>query len=359
MKTKLSLIMAFLSFSLLNAQAVGDVITGGIVNFKITAIGTTNEVEVSNDLDIGGTVEIPAQVEDGGVTYDVTAIGQSAFLKNTNITELILPSSVTHVKESGFQECTALASANLEHLVQIDKRGFRQCVALVPTNTTFASLTTTGPSPFDRCNAFTTINIPVLTNVDNFLFTQCEGLTSVTLSPSLTSISTGMFDRTIALTSVTIPSGVTSVEANAFRGCTALTTINSLNTTPPTVSASAFTNVDLSVIALIVPSASQSLYDNASIWEDFPDPSSLSVDNIEQDLDYNIYTNSANDILTIKSENIDNAIVTIYDISGKAVLTYNITRQSSEVSISSLTAGVYIIRIKTETAEFAKKFVKE
>lgn len=350
--------MAFLSFSLLNAQAVGDVIKGGIVNFKITAIGTTNEVEVSNDLDIGGVVTIPAQVVDGGVTYDVTAIGKSAFLKGV-LTGLVLPSSVTHIKESAFQECTALASANLEHLVQIDKRGFRQCVALVPTNTTFASLTTTGPSPFDRCNAFTTINIPVLTNVDNFLFTQCAGLTSVTLSPSLTSISTGMFDRTVALTTVTIPSGVTSVGDNAFRGCTALTTINSLNTTPPTVSANAFDLVDLSVISLIVPSASQSLYDAAAIWEDFPDPSSLSVDSIEQGLDYNIDVNSADDILTIESENIDNAVVSIYDISGKAVLNYNITEGSSAVSISSLTTGVYIIRIKTETAEFAKKFVKQ
>ncbi|KGL62296.1 leucine-rich repeat domain-containing protein [Polaribacter sp. Hel1_85] len=357
MKTKLFFIITFLSFSLLSAQSVGDTFVIEGLTYKITELGTSNTVEVSNDGTVSGSVTIPSTVVDG-VTYDVTAIGKSAFQANVNITEVILPSSVTHIKESAFHGCTILASANLENLVQIDKRGFRECQVLVPTDTNLANLTTTGPSAFDRCNGFKSLNLPVLTSVSDYSFVKCTNMTYVTLSPSLTDIPLGMFDENTSLESITIPSKVTTIGKWAFRNA-GFKTVTSLNPTPPTVDANAFLSSGYTTIPLLVPSGAETAYGSAAVWEDFASLDVLSVSNVKQNLNFNVYPNPVNDVIFIKGEDVDNANISVYDFRGKMLLSSNITEISPEVNISTLATGVYFLKIKTQTGEFTKKIVKK
>lgn len=358
MKTKLFFIITFLSFTLVGAQAVDDVYTIGDLKYKITATGGPYTVKVSNDLGVTGNVTIPSSVDIEGVPYDVTAIGLKAFFQNALLTGLVLPSSVTLIEESAFQECTGLLSANLENLVQIDKRGFRQCESLVPTDTNFANLTTTGPSAFDRCNGFTTISLPVLTNQSSYTFVTCSNISSVTLSSSLTEIPLGMFDQNTSLSSITIPSGVTTIGKWAFRN-TGLTSVTSLNLTPPTANAEAFISSNYTTIPLSVPSGAEAAYSAAAVWEDFASVAVLNVGNVEKDLDFSVYPNPVNDVVFVKGEALSDAVVSVYDFSGKVLLSANTTGIVSEINVSSLATGVYLLKIKTQTAEFTKKIVKQ
>ena len=73
----------------------------------------------------------------------------------------------------------------------------------------------------------------------------------------------------------------------------------------------------------------------------------------------NIYPNPVQDLLTIENINAEkNAISTIYDISGKEVRTFTITKSSVQVDVSDLPAGIYFINIRSESDNINKRIIK-
>ncbi|MDD4150674.1 MAG: T9SS type A sorting domain-containing protein, partial [Bacteroidales bacterium] len=75
-------------------------------------------------------------------------------------------------------------------------------------------------------------------------------------------------------------------------------------------------------------------------------------------IDFNIYPNPAKDVLSIKSC-VENGVIKIYDTSGKLAQT-GIVFGNSEINISNLSPGTYIIIITNENGETGvQKFVKE
>lgn len=66
----------------------------------------TEEVEVtSGDNQYTGSVTIPDNVQHDGVTYSVTAIGESAFYYCSNLTSIAIPEGVTSIGEHVFDNC--------------------------------------------------------------------------------------------------------------------------------------------------------------------------------------------------------------------------------------------------------------
>lgn len=77
----------------------------------------------------------------------------------------------------------------------------------------------------------------------------------------------------------------------------------------------------------------------------------LSIDNFEYS--FNIYPNPTQKTLYIDIEK--EFTGAIFDISGKSLMTVN----TKEVDISSLSAGIYFIKISSEGKQFTKKIIKE
>jgi hypothetical protein len=75
-----------------------------------------------------------------------------------------------------------------------------------------------------------------------------------------------------------------------------------------------------------------------------------------QKTEISIYPNPATNIIQIDGL-CTNAIVDVYDISGKLLLTKQLI--SNQIDISSLAKGLYFIKLSTETGSVVRKFVKE
>ena len=130
----------------------------------------------------------------------VTELGQAA-LRETSITELSVPSSVTAIGTYAFYGCKALTSVEINGYVD-----------------------TIPQKAFGECSILKSVSLPDgLASVGDNTFMNCIALTSITLPNSVTSIARGAFSGCKALTSIVIPQSVTTIGEKAFYKCTALT----------------------------------------------------------------------------------------------------------------------------------------
>ena len=171
-----------------------------------------------------GDIVIPSQTTIDGKVYNVTQIGTKSFYGCTGLKSVIIGNNVTLIEENAFEICTGLISVTIGNKVEV---------------------------------------------IDVNAFKNCTQLTSVIIPNSVTSIGTFSFYNCAALKSVTIGNRVTNIWSFAFENCTGLESITSLNPTPPACSENVFGYVDVSKVALIVPSGSESLYKTTEPWKNF------------------------------------------------------------------------------------------
>ena len=148
------------------------------------------------------------------------------YLNDNKLTNLLIPSAVTTIKQLAFNCCTSLTSVTIPNSVtSIGKEAFYGCTGL--TSVTIPnSVTTIGSSAFSGCSGLTSVTIPnSVTSIGSSAFSGCSGLTSVTIGNSVTSIGNRAFNWCTSLTSVTIPNSVTTIGYEAFRGCSGLTSM--------------------------------------------------------------------------------------------------------------------------------------
>jgi hypothetical protein len=74
----------------------------------------------------------------------------------------------------------------------------------------------------------------------------------------------------------------------------------------------------------------------------------------------NIYPNPANNRVTIEIPlQTEDAIISIYNITGQLLLKQSLQQSQTEISISSLAKGIYIIKVSSADGIAVKKFIKE
>ena len=194
------------------------------------------------------------------------------FAKNSKITEILIPSSVTNIGGYAFYGCTSLLSIISRAVVPptvANDYTFQTCYATaklkvprgviedykaanywknfltivgdeydfevdgiyyVKTGENTASVTY---KDTDYNTYSGTVSIPKqvdyegvtyrVTGVSFEAFKDCPDLTKVTMSKRIKSIGYNAFENCTSLTRVTIPDNVTAIGANAFNGCSALT----------------------------------------------------------------------------------------------------------------------------------------
>ena len=157
-------------------------------------------------------------------------------LFNKTLTDLIkcpnrktvasIPTSVTNISESAFENCSVLASVTIpESVISIGPFAFSSCSAL--TSVTIPSgVTNISTFAFGNCSVLASVTIPdSVTSIGSYAFSFCSALTSVTIPASVTNISESAFAFCSALPSATIPESVISIGASAFSYCSALTSV--------------------------------------------------------------------------------------------------------------------------------------
>ena len=173
--------------------------------------------------------------------------------EDTEITNLIIPNSVTSIGGSAFSGCSGLTSVTIGN-----------------------SVTSIGNYAFEYCRGLTSVTIGnSVTSIGNNAFFFCEGLTSITIPNSVTSIGDYAFSYCSSLTSVTIGNSVTSVGNRAFEGVD-IPTVISLIENPFKITGKTsdyryrtFSQNTFNNATLYVPKGTIDKYKATEGWKDF------------------------------------------------------------------------------------------
>jgi hypothetical protein len=238
-------------------------------------------------------------------------------------------------------------------VASIGASAFYNCSGLT-TVTIPNSLLTIGVNAFSECSGLSNVSVGnSLTSIGNGAFYNCSNITSIVLPDSLTSLGEISFFACTSLNSVTLGNSVTTIGNQAFAWCNPLSNLTITTSTPPTINANVFEGLTLPNITLSVPSAFQTSYDAAPVWENF---SSVTLNLTNPKLaSLKIYPNPTIDKLEIEVPNsakLEN--VSLYNINGQLL----VKSTTSQLNTSSLLDGQYIINIETNQGSTVKKLIK-
>ena len=91
-----------------SAREDDDAATYQVTSTQSSSETGTPTVAITDDKDVSGKFAIPETVTNHNKTYTVTEIGESTFENNKNITEVIIPSSITGIGDKAFKGCVNL-----------------------------------------------------------------------------------------------------------------------------------------------------------------------------------------------------------------------------------------------------------
>ena len=192
--------------------------------------GCTSLKRINSDTD--GELVLP----EGFVT-----IGEYAFQNLTQITSVVIPDTVTTIGQYAFSGCTGIKRINsdtdgemilLEGLETIGSYAFQNLTQIteivVPD-----SVTSISNYAFYGCNSVETITVPFVGNSVNstsafyYIFNSVpSSLKNITITTD-TTIPNSAFYGLQYVESITIPDTVTTIGSSAFSGCTSLEKVNS------------------------------------------------------------------------------------------------------------------------------------
>lgn len=192
----------------------------------------------------------------------VTSIGNSAFSGCTGLTSAILGNSVESIGQSTFYDCYQLNSINIPNRVtSIGSSAFYYCRQLKEVHVN--DIGAWCNIAFENNNA----NPLYTSNNSNILYLDSVKLTDLVIPEEIENISSYRFNKCTDLTSVTLPESMSSFESSAFNGCSKIQRLTLKAYAPPTGGPnSGITNTKCN---LYVPEESVDIYSNAYWWEDF------------------------------------------------------------------------------------------
>ena len=215
-----------------------------------------------------GEVIIPESVIYKGVTYSVTEIGNSAFLRCYNLTSVVIPEGVTKIGKSAFYGCDNLISVVIpKGVTTIGKSAFYGCYSMTSVIIP-EGVTSIGEETFLGCGLTSMIIPESVRIIEPSAFSQCN-LTSITIPGNVMEIGKEAFHNCYSLNSITISKSVASIGDEAFAYCSSLNSVTCCTAEVPKISTSAFRGTRLSRATLHVPFQSLEDYKSTTPWSGF------------------------------------------------------------------------------------------
>ena len=191
-----------------------------------------------------GDITVPESFRILGVTYTVNGFSKSLFSGKKDVTSVTLPSAITVIPGSAFQNCTKLTSVTMGENVE-----------------------TIGAYAFAG-SAVTSITIPDnVTSLGHRGLQECHALKSITVGSGVTEIPECWAEYCERLEEVTIGKRVTSIRYRSFRG-TNIKHVYSYAKVPPSWDDSFYDGISGQAV-LHTYSNSVSRYQDAEGWKNF------------------------------------------------------------------------------------------
>lgn len=216
---------------------------------------TTGTIKKYNGND--AVVNIPSEING----TPVTTIGNAAF-RDSSVTSVTIPASVTEIGANAFAGCTNLTSVtyggdwsnltiqsgnpavedaakdaaneqlfdfefilNNTAVVVISYKGTAADVT-IPSRYKGKPVTVIDPVAFYNNSAVTSVTIPdSVTSIPDSAFGFCSQLTNISIPNSVTYIGFSAFNSCTSLKSITLPSSLSTIQSEAFYNCGNLETI--------------------------------------------------------------------------------------------------------------------------------------
>ena len=143
------------------------------------------------------------QITVNGITYDSDSTGKIGVTRAENIVKFAnILSEINGKPVNAVFSVAFLSHPNLSEIIIPD------------------SITKIGDSAFMNCKSLQSIKIPnSVTVIDNMTFTACSSLESITIPNSVTEIGRGAFAYCESLASINIPDSIAYIGVNAFNNC--------------------------------------------------------------------------------------------------------------------------------------------
>lgn len=166
-----------------------------------------------------GDIVIPATITANDTVWTVSAIGDFAFMQESKVKSVKLPTTINYIGNGAFAYCTGLTEmklpAAIRHLGNVSLAG---CSAIkhieMPDSLYFMG---TGALSY---TAIDTVRVPAgLTTLPAQAFEQCTSLKCVILPEGITSFGFQAFQNDRSLTSIVLPSTLETIGNNCFAFC--------------------------------------------------------------------------------------------------------------------------------------------
>ena len=258
------------------------------------------------------TLTLPETVSGpSGKSYEVTAIGASAFSGCALLTTIYIPAGITSVGASAFVGCTALQSFTVdsENTAYSDNDD----VLFNNSKTVLLSYPNAKGAAYSVPDGVSQIGTSAF---------EGSALTSINAGKDVVMISTDAFKDCTSLEAVVLGDKVVNVGNTTFSGCSALLSIASPSTTPPSCGANVFLGVS-SGCKVYVPAGRATAYNNtANEWKNL----TVIADNqiTKQGVTYQLQqTNSAASVIGYTNEILSQLVIPA-TITGNSGATYQI-----------------------------------
>ena len=189
----------------------------GGLKYRLTPQKTAT-VEGVNSSELPQDLNIPANINVEGYTYQVKKIKEKAF-QYTDLNSVTLPNSIVEIGQRAFQH-SKLKTINLPaNITDIGEYAFYYCENLEAV-TIPPKIKILEDGTFKYCQKLTSATIPNgVEAIGQQAFSDCAALKTLSLGNSLKKIGVNAFRECILLDNVVIPNSVVTIEGGAFYNC--------------------------------------------------------------------------------------------------------------------------------------------